>query len=120
MVCSPVEEIGCVQLLSQSPGGLLMVGVHVVGYRRTRGGERKGLGSREAGFDAGKVRGSMGKCRSGVLMAARTTWEMRRPPGDIDGRLMAPPSQNRQLEVLPGFMRGCYCLCRYFSKIKLG
>ena len=97
-----------------------MVGVCVVGYRRAGGGEGKGLGSREAGFDAGKGRGSTGKCRSGVLMAARMTWEMmRRSPGDIDGILMAPPSQNRQLgglvEVLPGYMRWCYCWGKDFS-----
>ena len=68
-----------------------------MGYGKSGEGEGKGLGSREAGFDAGKGRGSMGECRSGVLMAARMTWEtMRRSPGDSDGRLMAPPSQNRR------------------------
>jgi hypothetical protein len=52
-----------------------MVGVRVLGYRKAGGGEGKGLGSREAGFDAGKGRGNMWKRCSGVLMAARVTWE---------------------------------------------
>ena len=64
-----------------------MVGVRVVGYRRTGGGEGKGLGSREAGFDARNGRGSTGKYRSGVLMVARMTWEtMRQPLIDVDGQ----------------------------------
>jgi hypothetical protein len=57
------------------------------GVQKGRGGEGKGLGSREAGFDAGKGRESTAECRSGVLMAARMTWEtMRWPPGDVDGQ----------------------------------
>jgi hypothetical protein len=67
-----------------------MVGVGVLGYRKAGGDERKWLGSREAGFDAGKGRGSMGERRSGVLMAARVPWEtMRQAPGDVDGQVMA-------------------------------
>ena len=42
-----------------------MVGVYILGYRKAGGGERKRLGSREAGFDAGKGRGSTGEHRSG-------------------------------------------------------
>ena len=64
-----------------------MVRVHVLWYRKAGGSEGKGLGSREAGFDAWKGRGSTGKHRSGVLMAARVTCEtMTRPPGDVDGQ----------------------------------
>jgi hypothetical protein len=36
-----------------------------MGYRKARGDERKGLDSREAGFDAGKGRGSMAERHSG-------------------------------------------------------
>ena len=50
-----------------------MIGVHVLGHRKARGGEEEGLGLREAGFDAGMGRGStVGRC-SGVLMAVRMT-----------------------------------------------
>ena len=48
----------------------MMIGVDVLWYRKAGGGEGKGLGSREAGFDARKGRGSTGKHRSGALMAA--------------------------------------------------
>ena len=62
-----------------------MIEVCALGYGKARGGEGKGLGSREAGFDAGKGRGSTVERRSGVLMAVRVTWEtMRWPPGDVD------------------------------------
>ena len=53
----------------------MMIGVRVFGYRKAGGGEGKGLGPREAGFDAGKGRGSSGERCSGVLMAARVMWE---------------------------------------------
>jgi len=59
-----------------------------LGYRKAGGGEGKGLSSREAGFEAGKGRGSTGE-PSGALMAARMTWETTRwPPGDVDDRLI--------------------------------
>jgi hypothetical protein len=52
-----------------------MVGVCVWGYRKAGGDEGKGLGSSEAGSDAGEERGSMAGHCSGVLMAARMTWQ---------------------------------------------
>ena len=60
-----------------------MVWVCVLGYRRAGGGEGKGDGLQEAGFDARNRRGSTGKRCSGVLMAARVTWE--RVLDDADG-----------------------------------
>ena len=47
---------------------LLVVGVCFGGYRKARRGERKGLGSRETGFDAGKGCGRTGKqCLSAII-----------------------------------------------------
>jgi len=64
-----------------------MVRVRVWGYGKAGGGEGKRLGSREAGFDGGKGHGSAGEHRSGVLVAARVTWEtMRWPYGNVDGQ----------------------------------
>ena len=80
MICSSGEERGCGHLLSQPPVGLIIVWVRAFGCRKAGGGGGKGLGSREAGFDAGKGRGSTRKRRSGVLMAARVTWEMMKWP----------------------------------------
>ena len=49
----------------------MMIEVCVFGYRKARGGEGKGLGSKEVGFDVGKGHGSSGERYLGVLMAAR-------------------------------------------------
>ena len=86
-------------MLSQALVGLVMVGVHGLVYRKAGRGEGKGLGSREVGFDAGNGRGSAGKCCSGVLMAARVTWESMRPPlGDIDGTVGDNGRRGRMLD----------------------
>jgi hypothetical protein len=92
----------------------------VLGYRKAGGGEGKWLGSREAGFDMGKERGSTGEHRSGSLMAARVTCEtMWRPPGDVDGRLIGAVCQHPAHVQSPRrFMRQCYCWCRDFSTIE--
>ena len=71
MICSPGEGMGCGSLLSQPPVGLIMVGVHVLLYRKARRDEGKGLGSREVGVNARKGHGSMGELHSEVLMVAR-------------------------------------------------
>ena len=88
------------------------MGVHVWGYRKAGRGEGKGLGSREAGFDAGKGRGSAGECCSGVSTVARMTWESMRPLGDSDGTVgdngMDLPKMVRDL---------CRC-SRSFSRIQ--
>ena len=85
VICSLGKRIGCGWPLSQPQVCLIMVGLHVLGYRKAKGGEGKGLDSRGAGFDAGNGRGSMGEHRSGVLMAARVMSEMMTwPPGDVD------------------------------------
>ena len=64
-----------------------MVGVHVLEHRKAGGGERKGLGLREAGFDAGKGHGSTAEHCLGMLMTVRMLWEMMRwSPGDVDGQ----------------------------------
>ena len=45
-----------------------MVGVHFGGYRKARRGERKGLGSKETGFDTGKGCQRTGKqCLSAII-----------------------------------------------------
>ena len=65
---SPVE--GWVDVPDHFPSLIcyIMARVRLPVCRKARGSEGKVLGTREAGFDVGKGRGSTRKQRSGVLM----------------------------------------------------
>ena len=52
-----------------------MVWVCVLGYRRARGGEEKGMDSRKTEFNVKKGHGSMEERYFGILIAARVMWE---------------------------------------------